>query len=713
MKKLSFLFCVLIIISSIQFLGAQQFYNFNPDTVKAQKFDMGKMWTFENPPLDYFEKEYNFKPSNEWLEKVRKSSLKFGTGCSASFISADGLLITNHHCVRSILPDLNKEGENLLNNGFYAKTMEDERPVPNLHVDQLMVIKDVTNEVLNAMQEGENDSVKIALRDQTIENLKAKLLEEHPDLYFKTISLYQGGKYSLYGYKRYNDVRLVFVPELWVAKLGGDYDNFTYPRYGLDCAFLRAYNDDGNPVKTDYYFTWSNNNVKEDQPVFVIGNPGSTDRIYTTAQIKYERDIHYPMLTKMFKDLYAVYYSFVKENEVPDTRLVARLYSIGNRLKVYEGTYKALLDPYLMARKKDFENNFKSKVHSDKILNKKYGNIWSELEKSRTEATKHAKKIFAYTISKYSAPQYLLIAAGLTKLAHQLELPDAERDYMYREENLEEMISNIFPDNFNKELQYKLLWVLVNKLYDNLDPNNELLVNLLQRKKGYEAVDFLLSESKILSKDDVISLAHAGTDSILNSSDPFIYFVLNTQNELAKMKEENAKLDEKDELNNQLLGEALYAVYGDAIPPDATSSLRIADGIVKGYDYNGTRAPVRTTFYGSLDRYYSFGKQFPFNLPDYWENLPEEFDLSTTLDFVSTNDIIGGNSGSPVINMNAKIVGVAFDGNIESLPGRYIYTTEANRTVSVSTVGIMEALRNIYRAKRVSNEILNGGITKN
>ena len=301
----------------------------------------------------------------------------------------------------------------------------------------------------------------------------------------------------------------------------------------------------------------------------------------------------------------------------------------------------------------------------------------------------------------------------MTKLAHQLELPDAERDYMYREENLEEMISNIFPDNFNKELQYKLLWVLVNKLYDNLDPNNELLVNLLQRKKGYEAVDFLLSESKILSKDDVISLAHAGTDSILNSSDPFIYFVLNTQNELAKMKEENAKLDEKDELNNQLLGEALYAVYGDAIPPDATSSLRIADGIVKGYDYNGTRAPVRTTFYGSLDRYYSFGKQFPFNLPDYWENLPEEFDLSTTLDFVSTNDIIGGNSGSPVINMNAKIVGVAFDGNIESLPGRYIYTTEANRTVSVSTVGIMEALRNIYKAKRLSNEILNGGITKN
>ncbi len=201
-------------------------------------------------------------------------------------------------------------------------------------------------------------------------------------------------------------------------------------------------------------------------------------------------------------------------------------------------------------------------------------------------------------------------------------------------------------------------------------------------------------------------------DEILNSDDPFIYFVMHTKDELEKMQEQSTALQEKDEVNNQLLGEALYSVSGDAIPPDATFSLRIADGIVKGYDYNGTRAPYKTTFYGSLDRYYSFDRKFPFNMPEYWENLPDEFDPSTTLNFVSTNDIIGGNSGSPVINTDAAIVGLAFDGNIESLPNRYIYTTEANRTVSVSAEGMIEAIRDLYKATRLSDEILNGYIVE-
>jgi len=232
---------------------------------------------------------------------------------------------------------------------------------------------------------------------------------------------------------------------------------------------------------------------------------------------------------------------------------------------------------------------------------------------------------------------------------------------------------------------------------------------MLGGKKGNDAVAYLLSKSKILTKDDVITLANSGADAILNSDDPFIYFVMHTKDKLKKMKEKNTALRKKDELNNQLLGKALFAVYGDAIPPDATFTLRLADGVVKGYNYNGTRAPYKTTFYGSLDRYYSNDKKFPFNLPDYWEELPDEFDLSTPLNFVSTNDIIGGNSGSPVININAEIVGLAFDGNIESLPARYIYTNEANRTVSVSAQGIIEAIRDLYKAERLSDEILKSG----
>ncbi len=693
-------------------LFSQQYYGLNLDTIKAQEFDMGKMWTFENPPLEYFKKEYDFIPSAKWLEEARKSALRLGNGCSASFVSADGLIMTNHHCVRGRLGNLNKEGEDILSNGFFAESIDGERVMDGLFVDQLMIIKDITSEVLSAMAEGKTDSEKKEFRDEKINKIKTTAANEYPELIFSVISFYEGGKFSLYGYKRYNDIRLVFVPELWVAKLGGDYDNFTYPRYGLDCAFLRAYDDDGNPVKSNYFFKWSHKDITEDQPVFVIGNPGSTDRIHTLAQIEYARDIRYPMLTKMLKDLYKIYYEQVSEDEAKDTKLIARLYSVGNRLKVYEGTYKALLDQILMARKKDFENTFKEAVQNNLQLNEKYGHVWKEIEFGRQQAAKFGRKIFAYNISRYYSPKYFFIAEDLINLAEQLKLPEDERDEDYTEKNLEQTIKNIFPDDFNKNLEDKLLLVQVNVLIDNLDEENEISRKMLDGKKGNHAVNYILQNSVITTAEQVMELINKGAEAILNSDDPFIYFVLQTRDELNKMEELNSSLEDKDDINNQLLGEALYAVYGDAVPPDATFSLRISDGIVKGYDYNGTRAPYKTTFYGSLDRYYSFDKKFPFNLPIYWENLPEEFDPSTTLNFISTSDIIGGNSGSAVINTDGEVVGLAFDGNIESLPNRYIYTTEANRTVCVTANGMFEAISKLYKAQRLRDEIVNGGMNK-
>ncbi|MEJ2507164.1 MAG: S46 family peptidase, partial [Ignavibacteriaceae bacterium] len=585
------------------------------------------------------------------------------------------------------------------------ESLEEERRVPGLFVDELMVIKDVTNEILDAMNEAKTDSAKINIRNEKIENIIENAEEKNPDLNFRVIPLYEGGKYSLYGYKRFNDIRLVFVPDLFTAKLGGDYDNFTYPRYGLDCAFLRAYNGNGEPAETPYHFSWNEEGVVENQPVFVVGNPGSTDRINTMAQVKYARDIRYPMLTSMYKDLYAIYDEMVQKDSARNTTLIARLYSIGNSLKVYNGTYKALLDPVLMARKMDFENKFKKAVQSNPELNRDYGNIWDEIESSQKELSKYAKKGFAYSLRSRYTPLYFFVAEDLIKLAEQLKLPDDEREESYKEDNLEETINNIYPLNLDTALQRKFLLVKVNVITRNLSNDNELVKKLFDGKTGQEAVDYMLSNSILTNEDSVINLAKRGSGAVLNSADPFIYFILHTESELDSINQITESLRNKDELNNQKLGEALYEVYGDTIPPDATFSLRIADGMVKGYDYNGTRAPYKTTFYGSLDRYYSFDKKFPFNLPKYWENLPEEFDLSTPLDFVSTNDIIGGNSGSPVINTKAEIVGVAFDGNIESLPSRFIYTTEANRTVSVSALGMMEAIRNLYKATRLSNEI--------
>jgi len=694
----------LILLSAIliaQLTSAQTYYGINPDTVKAQKFDMGKMWTFENPPLDYLEKEYGFKPSKELMEKFQKSALKFGGGCSASFVSEDGLIMTNHHCVRGDLPTVQQGEENILRDGFYAKTLDEERTVPNLKVEQLVIVEDVSDEIQSAMDEVKTDAEKIEIRDKKIDELKKINSEKHPELTFKITSLYNGGKYSLYGYKVFTDIRLVFVPELFVAKLGGDPDNFTYPRYGLDCAFLRAY-EDGKPVKAQYYFNWSSEGIVEDQPVFVVGNPGRTNRINTMAQIEYARDIQYPMVVGMFEEMYGIYEKMFEETNSQDFKLIARLYSIGNALKVYSGTYKALLDPLLIARKKDFENNFRESVNKNPGLKEKYGNIWSEIETSRNQARKDANKIYAYTISGFYSPQYFTIAKSLVNYANQLKKDEITK------EKYDSLTTNLFPKDFNKELQDRLLIVQLNIVKNNLPYDDKIVKELLGDKSTENAAKEMVSKSYISSEEKYLNLAQKGYEAVLNSSDPFIFYVLNTQDELKRMLDESRTRIEKEEILNQMLGEALYKVYGDAIPPDATGTLRFADGIVKGYDYNGTRAPIKTTFYGALDRYYSFDKKFPFNLPKYFEDLPDEFDPSTPLNFISTNDIVGGNSGSAVLNKNAEIVGLAFDGNIESLPSNFIYTTEANRTVSVSALGMIEAISDLYKATRLSNEIKTG-----
>jgi len=709
MKNKTLITASLLLILQLNLTAQSYYYGVDFDTVKAQKFDMGKMWTFENPPLDYFEENYNFRPTKEWLDKVQKSALKFSSGCSASFISEDGLIMTNHHCIRGLLRDLSTDELDLLKYKFYAGTQEEELKIPGLFVSQLMIIEDVTEEIQTTMNTAETDSEKVVKRNEKIMEIKAKYSEKNPELNYEIISLYYGGKYSLYGYKKYNDIRLVFAPELIVSKLGGDYDNFTYPRYGFDCAFLRAYEND-KPIKTEYYFNWSTEPIYEDQPVFVVGNPGSTNRLYTMAQLEYLRDYRFGLQTPMRKELYAIYEELVEQTNAEDMKSVVTLFNVGNGLKVYDATYQSLKDPFFLARKKDFENKFKEAIQSNSELNKTYGNIWNQIAENRNEASIYAKEIYSLTISTTYSPKYLFIARDLVNLADQLKLSEDQRSESYKEENLDKLIENIFPAVFDKNLEDKKLILQLNVLMNNLASDNQPLQIMTDGKTGNEAITNLLAKSKLATKENVIALAKSGAEAILNSDDPFINFVLSSRERLAQMENKNKELEDADVINNQLLGEALYKVYGDAIPPDATGSLRISDGVLTGYDYNGTRAPYKTTFYGSLDRYYSFNKKFPFNLPDYWETLPEEFDPSTPLNFVSTCDIIGGNSGSPTLNIDAEVVGLAFDGNMESHSGRFIYTTEINRTVSVSAEGMIEAMSDLYKAERLADEILNGKI---
>lgn len=677
------------------------------DTISSQRFDMGKMWTFDNPPVKYFKEEYNFEPDQQWLQKARMAALKLGNGCSASFVSEDGLIMTNHHCVRGSINSVAKEDENFLRDGFAARTAEDERTIENLFVQQLVLIEDVTEEFRDAMDKGNSDEERVMLRDLQEEEIIRKYSAIDSSLIYKVITFYDGGKYSLYGYKQYDDIRLVFVPDLRTAKPGGDYDNFTYPRHGLDCAFLRAY-ENGKPAKTPDYFKWNTEGAETGEPIFVIGNPGNTDRIKTMAQIAYDKEYYFPAFVTLLEEIYSAYLDEVNKTKAEDYDLIAHLYSIGNTLKVMNGTLEALNNPVLMARKQDFENKFRQKVNNDPALKEKYAGVWDEIEKSKNESMKYAPEMNAYSVSPYFSAEYFNIARKVLTYAHQLSLPEDSREKPYRQENVSATASAIYPDDISRELQEKILKAQVNFFYSKLSDDNPLLKKILGGRKGNEAVRYLLQASRLTTKEGVAEFIKQTPEQIFSSTEPFIVFILEAQKRYNDLKLKFNDLTSREEINNQRLGQALFEIYGETIPPDATGTLRISDGVIKSYPYNGTIAPTHTTFYGILEKYHSFNKQFPFNLSPLWENLPDEFDLSVPLDFISTNDIIGGNSGSPVINRDLEIIGLAFDGNYESLADRYIYTTEIRRTICVHPKGMLEAINDLYKFKRLGDEIVNG-----
>lgn len=684
--------------------------NFNPDTVKAQKFDTGRMWTFDNPPVEYFNKTYGFRPSQQWLDKVRKSALRFATYCSASFVSEDGLVMTNHHCGRESVSQVTREGEDLVNTGFFAKTLADERKVPGLFVDQLVEIRDVTREVQDAIAKGKTDQEKVQAEKNIINLIESR--EKKDGYKFSVVKLYQGGQYSLYTYKRYDDVRLVFSPENQLGFFGGDYDNFTYPRYNLDFNFFRVYDENGKPLKTENYFKWSQNGAAEGEAVFVVGNPGRTNRLNTVAQLEFFRDYQYPLTLNAINDIIATYEEQIKLRPADKSKLMTKLYNYTNSQKVYDGMIKGLKDPYLMARKVDFEKSFKAAVMAKSELKEKYGNVWNAIAESKDVQKKYIKERTALSTRGFSVPEFFSVTNEVLHYAGQMKMPEGKRAPEYSADSLENTKKNIFPEDFDAALNEKLLLIFADNLVKYLGNDNEAVKQFLGNRRGQDAVSYIINTSQLTTKEKLAEFLKKSPDEILNSNDPFIVLMNYIDKRMGEITPELREAMNKEQANNQLLGQALFEVYGHSIPPDATFTLRISDGLVKGYDYNGTIAPVKTTYYGLYERYNAFDKVSPYDLPEKWKNPPAEFNLETPMNFISTNDIIGGNSGSPVINKNAEIVGLAFDGNIESLPGNFIFTTEANRTVNVDSEGMVEAIQDMYKAKRLSEELEAGKITE-
>lgn len=688
LKKISSIFLLVLFVFTFGNTGAQ-----NLDTVKAGKFDNGKMWTFDYPPADYLNETYGFRPSQEWLDNVRMSALRFATYCSASFISADGLVMTNHHCGRESVTEVEQKGEELHKNGFLAIKFEDERKVPGLFVDQLVKIIDVTKEIHDAINAGQTNDEKLKNKENKIKEIEAQ--NSQPGVKAQVVTLYSGGLYSLYIYKRYDDVRLVFAPEDQAGFFGGDPDNFTYPRYNLDCTFFRVYDENGKPLKTEHYYKWSSKGATVGEPIFVVGNPGRTSRLNTVAQLEYKRDVAYPDIS-MFLDFMVNYYKDVIAKDPSKAKeLNDRLFSYSNSQKVYKGILKGLNDGVIMAKKKDFEKKFRAAIDANPTLKEKYAGVWENIANVNAEVTKIYPEYYCYRVNPNLNPSYFVIADKIIGIFKAGNTP-AEKD-----------IKTLF-GNADKDYDNTALEFFVGQYINKLGKDNPNVKALTGGNSGMDAVNFILNNTVLTSYEKTMELVSKGSDAFLNSSDPIISYVANTR---ARYDEVNKKIKESKEIENvniELLGQAIYDVFGTTIPPDATFTLRISDGVIKSYDYNGTVAPPKTTFYGIYDRYYSFGKEFPFTLPDRWLNPPKEFNLSAPFDFISTNDIIGGNSGSPVINKNAEIVGLAFDGNIESLTDEIIYLDDKPHTVSVDSEGLVEVIKNLYKIDRLAYELRNG-----
>lgn len=676
------------------------------DTVKAGAFDTGKMWTFDFPPSDYLNKTYGMNPTKEWFEKARLSALRL-PNCSASFVSEDGLVMTNHHCALGALDIANREGEDLHESGFYAPTLEEERKIRGLFVDQLVLIEDVTPEVISAFDSGTTDEERIANRNKKVSEIEARY-KDKTGLTCNVITFYNGGKYSVYGYKRYGDVRLVFAPESKLGFFGGDPDNFTYPRYALDVSFFRVYDEEGKPLKTSNYYKWSAEGAQEGEVVFVVGNPGRTNRLFTYSQLEFNRDVSYPYTLNLLNEQVDILSRYIEK--YPDKKLQyqTRLFGMSNSQKLYIGRVKGLHDPILMAKKLDFEKTFTSEVLKNPALTKTYAPIWKEIADLQNQKGKLFGEQTTYSFRGMGRSAIVTLAADIIDYANAEKIPNDQRPARFKGTMLDSVKARLSRIVIDKELESQILHTQLKYLQSIFGTSNTAFNKLMNGLSPAEATHALVASSSLADNAALASLLSKSGDEILKSDDPFIGFILATEGRAKAVREQYADIQSKEQARVQRLGKALFDIYGTNIPPDATFTLRLADGVVKGYNYNGTTAPAFTTFYGLYDRFYSFDKKDPWSISSRWIHAPTDFNMTTRFNFVSTNDIIGGNSGSPVVNKNLEVVGIAFDGNIESLPNDFIHTDIGHRAVSVHSAGILEALDKIYRAERIVRELKQG-----
>ncbi|WP_309887574.1 S46 family peptidase [Archangium sp.] len=660
------------------------------------------MWTYNNFPAAKVKEKYGFEPNQEWLDKVRLASAKFGGGCSSSFVSPDGLVMTNHHCARGCIQQLSTAKKDFIANGFYAKTQAEELQCPALEVSQLVEITDVTAQ-LNTATQGLTGK-------QYADTLKAEMskLEKActtgADVRCDVVTLYQGGKYNLYKYQRFQDVRLVFAPEHAIAFFGGDPDNFEFPRYDLDVTFARVYKD-GKPAKTPNYFKWSDKGAKEGDLTFVPGHPGRTSRGLTVAQLEYLRDVGLPKQLFRLSEIRGMVTEF--QNRGVEQKRISNnlLFGVENGLKATKGKHEQLVDKAFFAQKVAAEQELRRKVDADPKMKAKYGAAWDEIARAQ-DAFRNMRKEYD-SIEPGLGSQLFNVARTLVRASDELVKPDTERLRGFNDAGLPGLKNQLMSKApIYPELEIAQMTFTLTKLREELGADHAFVKKVLGKESPAALATRVIKGSKLADLKLREQLFSGGKKAIEASKDPMIQLAaLVDPDARAIRKTYEEQVEAVIRKNSELVAQAKFEVYGTGIYPDATGTLRLSFGSVKGYMEDGKQVAPITAMGDTFARHTG---EDPFALPKSWLAAQKDLTATTAMNFVSTNDIIGGNSGSPVINKDAQVVGLVFDGNIQSLGGDYGFDESVNRTVSVHSEALIEALKKIYKADRVLEELRPG-----
>lgn len=668
------------------------------------------MWLLNDPPRAQLKDKYGFELTDEWLKKAMLASVRLNSGGSGGFVSPEGLLVTNHHVAADSVQKLSKPGVDLYRDGFYAPTRDAELRCPDQEVNVLQEIVDVTREVNAAVTSGMKPAEAFAARRAVMAKIEKESLDK-TGLRSDVVTLYNGGLYHLYRYKKYTDVRLVFSPEKSVAGFGGDVDNFEFPRMNLDVAFFRVYEND-EPAKTPHYFKWSDVGPKENDLVFVTGHPGTTQRLETLARLKHRRDYLLPYTLYRLRTLEAALLQYSEQHPEKKRQAATDLHSVANSRKAFSGQLQGLLDPKIMEHKEAAEREFESKLpdtaDAPRAVYTSAIHRIAEIQRKLREFEKPYNLLESPAPPKAHAFYSPLfeIARHCVRMADELPRPSAERLREYRDSNLDSLKFSLYsPSPIYPELERAKLTASLTFLAENLGGDHDVVKLVLAGKNPAARASELVT-TKLYDPAERKRLVEGGKKAIDESADPMIVLARSVDAEARKLRTRyETEVEEPERQAYAALSELRFKALGRSIAPDATFTLRLAFGTVKGYEVGGEKLPFHTTFAQAFERHSALGGKEPFDLPDRWLAGKDKLDLSTPFNFVSTADTIGGNSGSPVLNRAGELVGINFDRNRHGLVRNFVYTDFQARHIAVHSRAVLEALRKLYPAGALVNEL--------